>query len=239
MSAARATLLEHRFDTPQALAPALADAIARRLRDAISERGNATLVVSGGTTPRMTFEQLARQPLHWSEATVLLADERWVPASDPASNEALVRGVLLTGHAASARFVGLYTGDPAPEDGEKECAVRIAALARPFDVVLLGMGEDGHTASLFPSSPGLADALDPAGQALCRAIRLPDVQPPRMTLTMRALLDARSVFLLFQGENKRRTFDAAVADGPIELMPIRAVLRQRRVPVTIYWTPRE
>jgi 6-phosphogluconolactonase len=229
----------HRLATPDALADALAVAIERRLDDALSARGRATLVVSGGTTPRATFERLAQKRIAWRDVTITLSDERWVPPDDPASNEALVRSALLTGPAASARFVGLYTGDPTPEAGERSCAARIDTLARPFDAVLLGMGADGHTASLFPHAPGLGDALDPAGGALCRAVRPPDVQPPRITLTLRALLDARIVFLLFQGARKRAAFVAAQAAGRIEDMPVRAILRQRRVPVEIYWTPAE
>jgi 6-phosphogluconolactonase len=235
----RASLTEHLLDTPDALAEGLAETIARRLDDAVSARRHATLVVSGGSTPRATFMRLSQKPLRWGAVTITLADERWVPPSDPASNEALVRTTLLVGPAASARFVGLYTGDSTPEAGESACAARIEALWRPFDVVLLGIGDDGHTASLFPRAPGLADALDPAGDALCHAIRPENVQPPRMTLTLRALLDARIVFLMFQGTCKRSAFEAALADGPIADMPVRAVLRQQQAPVEIYWTSRD
>jgi 6-phosphogluconolactonase len=235
----RACLTEHRFETPDALADALAETIARRIDDALSARGVASLVVSGGSTPRLTFMRLAQKPLRWGAVTITLADERWVPSSDPASNEAFVRGALLVGAAASARFVGLYTGDATPEAGERACAARIEALERPFDAVLLGIGDDGHTASLFPHAPGLVAALDADGGALCRAIRPPNVELPRMTLTVRALLDARSVFLLFQGARKRAAYDAALAEGPLEAMPVRAVLRQGRLPVVVYWTPHD
>ena len=238
MSRANASVTEYPFDTTEALADALAEVMAHRIGDALSARGRATLVVSGGRTPRDTFVRLAGKAVAWRDVTVALADERWVPTSDPASNETFVRRSLLTGTAASAQLVGLYTGDPTPEAGERSCAARIEALARPFDAVLLGMGDDGHTASLFPGSPGLTEALDPAGSVLCRAIRPPSL-PPRMTLTLRALLDARIVFLLFKGVGKLTAFETALADGPIEEMPIRAVLRQKRVPVQVYWTPRD
>jgi 6-phosphogluconolactonase len=234
----RAPLTQHRFDTPDALAAGLADAIAGRLREAIAKRGRATFITSGGTTPKTTLERLARVALAWKDVTVSLADERWVPPSDGASNEAMTRRALSDAFAAHAHFVGLYTGDPTPEDGETTCAARLATIPRPFDVVLLGMGDDGHTASLFPHAPGLVDALDPAGHALCRAIRPPQLEP-RMTLTLRTLLDARAVFLLFTGKKKRAVFESALGDGPIEAMPIRAVLRQQRVPLEVYWTPSE
>jgi 6-phosphogluconolactonase len=235
----RTSLTEHRFATPDALADALAEAIARQINDALKARGRATLVVSGGSSPRATFIRLAQKPVRWGAVTITLTDERWVPASDPASNEAFVRGTLLVGPAASAHFVGLYTADSTPEAGERACAARIEALARPFDAVLLGIGDDGHTASLFPGAPGLSDALDPAGRALCRAMRPPGVPPPRMTLTLRALLDARGAFLLFQGARKRAAYEAALADGAADAMPVRAVLRQGRVPVKVYWTSRD
>jgi 6-phosphogluconolactonase len=232
-----ASFTEHRFGTTDALADALAHAIAQALGRALDTRGGATLVVPGGATPRATFERLARKPLRWSAVTVTLSDERWVPPGDPASNESLVRGALLTGPAAAANFVGLYTGDPTPEAAEHGCSDRITRLARPFDAVLLGMGEDGHIASLFPGATKLAEGLALDGRELCRAMRAPGSQQRRMTLTLSALLDARILFLLFQGACKRAAFDAALAEGPSEAMPVRALLRQRRVPVEIYWTP--
>jgi 6-phosphogluconolactonase len=142
---------------------------------------------------------------------------------------------LLAGRAADACFVGLYTGDESPEAGEAPCAERLRGLARPFDVVLLGMGDDGHTASLFPGASALGAALDGRATKPCMGIRAPGIEPARMTLTLSTLLDARVVYLSFLGEGKRQTFDAALAEGPIEALPVRALLRQRRTPLEVYW----
>src|SRR5262249_7486093 len=151
---------------------------------AIASRRQATLIVPGGKSPQATFERLAREALDWIAVTVTLTDERWVSADDAASNEAFARRVLLTGRAADARFVGLYTGDESPEAGEAACAERLSTLTRPFDVVLLGMGDDGHTASLFPGAEALGAALDEHATQPCKAIRAPGIEPPRMTLTL-------------------------------------------------------
>jgi 6-phosphogluconolactonase len=227
---------EHVFDTPDALATALAVDIAHALAAAVAARGRASLIVSGGTTPRATFTALAQASIDWSRVTISLSDERWVPPQDPASNEAMVRATLLQGTAAPAHFVGLYTDDPTPEAGAPACAVRLAALARPFDYVLLGMGTDGHTASLFPGAEQLASALDAQAASLCVAIRAPGAAQSRMSLTLRALLDARMVALLFHGPEKRAVYERALGAGAIAQMPVRAVLRQTRAPVHLWWS---
>lgn len=225
------------FAGPQALVEALAASLADQLREAIAARGAATLVVSGGRTPEALFRRMSGLALDWSAVTVTLADERWVPPTDADSNEALVRRSLLVGPAAAARFVGLYTGADTPEAGEDACNARIRALPRPFDAILLGMGEDGHTASFFPGAPSLAVALAPPAGRTVQAIHAPGIPQPRMTLTLPTLLDTRRLLLLITGEAKRRTLDMAEGDGPVEAMPVRSVLRQDRVPLEIFWAP--
>jgi 6-phosphogluconolactonase len=234
VSAARAWR-EHACATEDALASAVADALARALADALAARGRASMLVSGGTTPIPVYARLAQTPLAWDDVTIGLTDDRWVPVTDPASNEGLVRRTLLVGRAAHARLVGLYTGEPTPEAAVAQSAERIGGIPRPFDVVLLGMGEDGHTASLFPRAPGLGDALSPDGRDVCVAGHAPDAPRGRMSLTVRALLDARALVLMFAGERKRHTYEAACGDGPESEMPVRAILRQRRVPLDVYW----
>jgi 6-phosphogluconolactonase len=183
------------------------------------------------------FEILRTQPLQWDRVCVALADERWVSPDDPASNERLVRDVLLKDHAASARFLGLKNGAPTPDLGAVSAWETFARVPRPFDAVILGMGDDGHTASLFPGSPNLPRALNPAAAAGCVGMWAPVAPHARLSLNLTALLDSRRIVVLISGESKWRTFAAACAPGPVEDMPIRAVLRQSRTPVDVLWSP--
>ncbi|MGO4871070.1 MAG: 6-phosphogluconolactonase [Roseiarcus sp.] len=223
------------FPTGTALAPAFAQWTAERLRDAIEARGVALLVVSGGATPLRYFHALSSQPIDWSRVAVTLADERRVPDDDPRSNAKLVREALLADRAASARFTPL-ADSRLDEDRELAAAnARIAALPSPADLVVLGMGEDGHTASWFPGAEGLAEAIDPGARALVAPIRAPGAAEPRLTLTGHVILRARAIALHIEGAAKAQTLARASADGPLEAMPIRAVLRQAGDRLTIFF----
>jgi 6-phosphogluconolactonase len=226
-----------RYADMESLSRELAAGIAGSLTAAIGARGLASLVVSGGRSPVRLFEILRTQPLDWDRVCVALADERWVAPDDAASNERLVRDVLLKDHAASARFLGLKNGAPTPDLGAVSAWETFARVPRPFDAVILGMGDDGHTASLFPGSPNLPRALNPAAVAGCVGMWAPVAPQPRLSLNLTALLDSRRIVVLITGESKWRTFAAACAAGPVEDMPIRAVLRQSRTPVDVLWSP--
>jgi 6-phosphogluconolactonase len=226
-----------RYADMETLSRELAAGIAANLTAAIGARGLASLVVSGGRSPVSLFEILRTQPLDWDRVCVALADERWVGPDDPASNERLVREVLLKDRAASARFLGLKNGAPTPDLGAVSAWETFARVPRPFDVVVLGMGDDGHTASLFPGSPNLPRALNPAAAAGCVGTWAPVAPQARLSLNLTALLDSRRIVVLITGESKWRTFAAACAPGPVEDMPIRAVLRQSRTPVDVSWSP--
>jgi len=226
-----------RYADMETLARELAADIAGSLTAAIGARGLASLVVSGGRSPVRLFEILRTQPLDWDHVCVALADERWVPPDDAASNERLVRDVLLKERAASARFLGLKNGAPTPDLGAVSAWETFARVPRPFDAVILGMGDDGHTASLFPGSPNLPRALNPAAVAGCVGMWAPVAPQARLSLNLTALLDSRRIVLLITGESKWRTFAAAGAPGTVEEMPIRAVLRQARTPVDVVWSP--
>jgi 6-phosphogluconolactonase len=226
------------YDDGAGMAAALADRVVALLRLALSQRGEASLVVSGGKSPVPFFHALAaHRDLNWGRVTVTLADERWLPPEHPDSNAGLVQANLLQGPAAAARFVPLYGGEASPEAGLEACAARLAELPRPFDAVLLGMGEDGHFASLFPGAAGVADMLAEDGPAL-GAVHPAAAPHPRMSLGLSALLDARQVLVQIQGPRKAAVLEAAAAASPAHL-PIAALLHQNRTPVQVFFSPAE
>lgn len=226
-------ITDHVADTPEALAAQLATRIENLLSAAIREKGEASLVVSGGRTPKRLFQLLSSRPIDWAKVRVTLADERLVPAFHADLNARLVRECLLTQAAGAAQFFPLWDGAGDPR------AVAEAALshfiARP-DAVLLGMGEDGHTASLFPGAPGLEDALDPDNPAPLLYLEATPTRQPRVSLTLSRLLASRHILLAFEGMAKRAVYERALAEGPATELPVRAILRQTRVPVEIHWS---
>lgn len=221
----------------ESLADALASHVAGVVHGAVAARGTCTLVLSGGTTPAALFARLAAlDGLPWARTVLTLSDERWVEPDDPASNEGMVRRTLAPALAKGARFIGLKGPGTAPADGLAETERHLAGVPRPFDLVLLGMGEDGHTASLFPGGEGLAAAL--AGHGRLAAGVIPAIPgPPRVTLTLPTLLQAREIALLITGPAKRAVYDAALRPGPVEEFPVRGVLHQAAAPVTTWWAP--
>jgi 6-phosphogluconolactonase len=228
---------EHRFPDPVALAHALSGEIKVDLEEAIQFRGVASLVVSGGRTPVRLFATLCNERLDWSQVWITLADERWVETNDPLSNERLVREHLLVGPAAKARFVGLKNPAPTPEAGADWAWRALSRVPQPYDVVVLGMGDDGHTASLFPDSLALARALDPSAAPGCIAVNALAAPHARVTLNLAALLAARRIILHIEGTAKWQVYHRARAAGSANELPIRAVLQQREVPVDVYWSP--
>ena len=226
-----------RYPSMDVLAREAASSIAARLARALEERGIASLVVSGGRTPNRLFEQLRAQDIDWRRVCIALADERWVEPTEAGSNEKLVRDVLLKDKAAAARFAGLKNAAPSPDLGAVSAWETFARVPRPFDVTVLGMGDDGHTASLIPGSPNLPIALNPTASAGCVGMWSPIAPHPRLSLNLSALLGSRRVLILMEGEGKWRTYAAASAAGAVEEMPIRAVLRQKLAPVEVLWAP--
>lgn len=213
------------------MAARLADFVVAILGRAIAERGRASIALSGGSTPEPLYRALARQDLAWSAVTAVLVDERFAPPSDPASNEGFVRRTLAQDSAASIRLIGLWRDGASLDEAAAAASRDLSTIERPFDVVILGMGVDGHTASWFPGASGLEAALDPAAPAVA-AIRAPDnsvagAVKERLTLSFPALRDARCSILMMIGENKRRVFVQACEPGAVSDMPVRALLRAR------------
>ncbi len=212
------------------------------ISEALSKHGVATLLVSGGTTPAPLYEALSKTDLNWKKIKIALMDERWVDQSHSASNEALIKRSLLINNAKNAEFIGMKTLAETAAAGQSETEERYRKLPQPFSLAIVGMGNDGHTASLFPHAQGLSEALNPDNQNLTAAINATqsEVTGPnteRLTLTLSALMKAERIVILFSGEDKLAVFSAAQKPGAVEDMPIRALIHQERVPVELYWAP--
>jgi len=219
---------ETEFSTIEAAANRLAIDLAEILQTAIDSTGEAYFAVSGGRTPRFVFSRLRKMELDWSRISITLTDERWVPVRDPHSNERLVRSQLLQGAAEAANFVRLYGGESTPEQGLAACEARLAAVGRPLDAVYLGMGGDGHFASLFPGDP----AVD-VREGLCVAVPETRYRVGRMSLTANAILAARKLLLLYAGPEKHAIYKEATKPGSYHELPLRLVLQQGQTPVEV------
>jgi 6-phosphogluconolactonase len=222
-------------ETPESVALNLADAVAEVLAARLREAPRASLVVSGGSTPLPFFKALSDKELEWSRVDILLADERWVDENDDASNTRLVREHLLQNKATSARFLSLKQPGATPAEGLERVKAGLADLALPIDVLILGMGNDGHTASLFPDAPELDGAMDPACQEIVAAATPASQPQKRITLTWPPLRDARFTALHLKGEDKLQTLERAMSEPDKVLeMPIRAFLKPG---LQVFWSP--
>ena len=227
-------MAHHAFSSGDALARALANDVTAALERRLAGAGVAGLVVSGGRTPAAFLRDLASRRLDWSKVCVTLADERCVPADDPASNLRLVREAFANAPASLAMLVDI---DPTATDATARWSEALVRIPRPFAAVILGMGDDGHFASLFPGMPGLAAALNPSQTANVVEGTAPCEPKARLSLTLPVLLDTDLLVLHVTGESKLATLQRASAPGSAIEMPVRALLEQRRVPLKIYHAP--
>jgi 6-phosphogluconolactonase len=230
------------FENRQAMVTALQAVCVAALNEAIAERGEATFMVSGGSTPEPLYQSLSKVELDWESVYVALVDERWVDVAHDKSNEAFTLKHLIQNQAAVANLIGMKNTAETAEEGLADCESAYQQLAQPFDVTILGMGSDGHTASLFPYAQGLESALNPDSASLCAAItaRQSEVTGAitnRMTLSMAGLLRSRNLLLLITGDEKLAVLRKAQAGTDVNEMPVRALLQQQQVPLSIYWAP--
>jgi 6-phosphogluconolactonase len=226
-------LIERHYADGASAVAALVAEVTACLRAALAARGVASLIVSGGKSPIAFFNALSRQHLDWTNVWISLADERWLEPTSADSNAHLVREHLWVAEAAAAHFVPLKSPAATPTAGLAASAAIFTAVPRPFDVVVLGMGEDGHTASLFPGAENLAAALDPNGIETLVAIDPPEAPYPRISLTATALLDCRQLYLSIQGATKRAIYRAATQRADSQRYPIAAILAATRTPITV------
>jgi 6-phosphogluconolactonase len=228
---------ERKFPNAAALNRALAADIASALEEGLGKGRGASLVVAGGRTPAPMFELLSAIELDWEDVYISLTDERWVDTHADGSNEYLVRQHLLRNEAAKANLVGLKNAAPDPASGAAAAWSAVAEIPRPFDFVLLGMGDDGHIASLFPNAAGLEQGIDLKQHPGCLAAVGPSEPRARLSMNLRALVDARRIGILIVGQSKWETYERARQPGPVTQMPVRALNLQQNVPVTVYWSP--
>lgn len=226
----------HVYADAATLDASLSAAIAQRLREAISERGRATIAVSGGSTPRGLLTRLGQQSLAWEAVTVTLVDERWVDENHNDSNARMVRETLLRGAADQAHFEPLYVEMPHPAVAVESLEDRLASLGT-LDCVMLGMGGDGHFASLFPKSDALLPGLDLAGKHSFIAVDPPSAPHPRMSMTLPRIIDTRRLLLHITGDAKRSALERAAADRNSESLPIAAILDLSAPLPEIHWAP--
>ena len=212
----------------------LAIDVARRLAEDLEthllHHDSASLALAGGSTPGPIFDDLCAAAIDWSRVRIMASDERWVPSDSERSNARMIRARLMTGPASAARFLPFYVPDRAPEDVLAEVEAMIAPEL-PLSVLLLGMGDDMHTASLFPGAAGLAEALAPSASPL--AVLRPESQPEaRVSLTAPVLNGALAKHLVIYGDGKRAALERALSLPPEEA-PVQAVLAGTEV----HWAP--
>lgn len=223
--------------TPADWIQACATLLADTLGQALSETGRATFAGSGGSTPSPIYARLAQADLDWSRVAVTLIDERYVPETSPESNAALLKRTLLTGPAASARFIPLFHAEVTVDRAAAHAAQALASHGR-LDAVLLGMGEDGHICSMFPNSPTLKTLLSPTlkptvlGVPHGRDGAAPSLE--RLSINLPYLIQARRVVLALTGSTKRDVFEREAAGNPAT-QPIAALIAAD-APLDVLWT---
>lgn len=223
----------HHAENEEMAAKSLGKHVIKVLTNALYERGNAFLVVSGGSTPKPLFEYLAQQQIDWKNVTVTLADERCVETTDTASNAKLVTETLLTGFAADARFVRLFDGGMPHVDDQISAGLRLLGLPR-YDMVILGMGDDGHTASIFPQASNRDQALGTDNLRLALLTDPVTVEPMRITQSAARLLHTRNLVIHFTGNQKANLFNEILHKPDPAQWPLSAFVTQNQVALDVF-----
>ena len=226
-------------DTGESLAESLAGTLEAAIRAGIETRGRAVLALAGGGTPLPAYRRLAKAALDWSRVYLLATDERWVDHDHPASNDLAMREAFMVSSGVHVMPLVPHPAGARPSDAPARAT--LASLAEPFDAVLLGMGADGHFASLFPGSTALRAGLDPEGDDDALVVH-PDPLPPeapfaRVSLSAARLLRTRRLLLAVTGDAKRDTLDEARLKLQPERLPISALLHADAAMVEIHWSP--
>jgi 6-phosphogluconolactonase len=222
-----------KFDDRDAASAAAAERMAGLVRAQLSRGDQAIFVVSGGTTPAKCFDSLSSYSLDWSKVQVALSDERWVPDDHADSNERMLREALLRNEAAAASVLSIYQDNLSVD--ERCDALQSQLPAAGFACAMVGMGTDGHFASLFPDADSLQDGLNADNSRFYMPVRTTASPHPRISITLGALLKSAEILLLMFGMEKLSVFEKAQAGD--DSYPIAALLAQQTVPVELYWAP--
>jgi len=223
------------FSSRTQLDAALAENVSQILQSAIAARGKASIAVSGGSTPKGFFKVLSNKAIDWQKVTITLADERWVDMNDDASNTRLVHENLLQNNAAAAKFFHLKQGEHLCDETLADLNLAANNTLLPLDVLILGMGEDGHTASLFPCSDQIEQALDKSNKSALMKVEPKTAPHQRITFSFATLKQSKNTFLHVCGTSKKQVLDKALAATNIFDMPIRAFLQDKNIDTQVFW----
>lgn len=223
------------FDSRETLDETLAQKVSEILASAITLKGSASIAVSGGTTPKGFFTALSNKAIDWKKVTITLVDERWVDKSSADSNTRLVQESLLINKAIKANFFNLKQGDNLSDEVLFMLNFTASHTLLPLDVIILGMGEDGHTASLFPCSDQIAQGLDVNNDNSLMKVEPKTAPHQRITFSFAALKDSKHIFLHLCGDNKKQVLNKALSTQDSIKMPINAFLQNEAIDTQIYW----
>ena len=216
------------------LATDLCRSIGEILTETIRTRGRASMALSGGITPIPLFKELSLLNIDWMKVDLTITDDRWVDSKNADSNELLVRTHLIKNKASKVNFIPLKNNAKTAKDGQKNSEEMLKNITLPFDVVVLGMGSDGHTASLFPCSDELSEAMN-LNNLNCLISTSPKTASyERLSLTAKVIIDAKNIFLHLNGSSKLHTLESAMEYKDSSKMPIYTFLENG---LSIYWSP--
>lgn len=222
------------FGNKEELLNELSSNIIQIIEESIEENGKASLLVSGGSTPKPLFEKLSNIDIPWDKVIISLVDDRWVPSNHKDSNELLVKENLMQNFASKANFVGMYIENKTAYESDIDCSKAYQRNVYPFDVIILGMGGDSHTASLFPNNEKLEKAYDLENTNLCISIKPTTAPHDRMSLTLQGILGAKNIILHIEGEEKLKVYEDALKSTDIYATPISAVLNNEEKDIEVY-----
>ncbi len=220
------------FGSSEELAKSFSDELASILQNEINEKQKATLLVSGGSTPKLFFKYLSKQDIDWQKVYIGLVDDRWLEDSHKDSNAKLVKENILQDNAKDAKFIPMYIEGKSADESEFECSKIYKEYFESCDVLILGMGEDAHTASIFPELDNFKEAVDLDRDGFCISTKPKYAPYDRMSLTLKSILESKNIYLHIQGVNKKSVYDKALQSKDL---PISKVLNNEIKDIKVYY----